>query len=162
MPRPNLAIPIDYVTFRLDILVSIAKEDASRVYERESGVSLRDLRVLRNVAHQPGMMQGLLVERCYIEKTSLSKRVSALAAKGLLTRESSANDARQALLHLTPLGQETVEHCERTGRRLERAMLASLTERERAVFEDCIDKITSRLLLQREQAGVPTTTRLRR
>ena len=101
------AVPqaIDYITFRLDVLVSVAKFDASLVYETETAVSLHDLRVLRNVAFQPGLIQGQLVDLCYVEKTSLSKRVTSLEQRGFLRRQPGVKDARQSRLTLTKTGE---------------------------------------------------------
>lgn len=160
--RPNVPPAIDYVTFRLDVLVSIAKEDASAVYERETGVSLHDLRVLRNVAFQPGLIQGQLVDLCYVEKTSLSKRVTALEQRGLLRRQTGEQDARQSHLTLTTTGEEIVARCELLGRALESDMLSTLSVIERELFDNCIDKITAQLLYQRNQTGTPQALRLRR
>ena len=155
-------LAIDYVTFRLDVLVSIAKDDASLVYETQTGVSLQDLRVLRNIAFQPGLIQGQLVDLCYVEKTSVSKRVSALEQRALLHRQPGERDARQARLMLTAAGEDVVSRCEVLGRQLERDMLSTLSVTERNVFERCIHKITAQLLYQRDQAGTRQTPRLRR
>lgn len=160
--RPAVPQAIDYITFRLDVLVSIAIEDASTVYENETGVSLHDLRVLRNVAFQPGLIQGHLVDLCYIEKTSLSKRVTALEQRGLLRRQTGEQDARQSHLTLTKTGEKVVARCEVLGRSLERNMLSTLSAAERDVFDICIDKITEQLLSQGNRTGMHQAPRLRR
>ena len=146
-------VAINYVTFRLDVLTAIAKNDASLVYERECSVSLKDLRVLRFVALEPGLVQGRLATLCYLEKTSTSKMVTALVKRGLLRRKIGSEDARQVRLHLTAHGQRVVDRCEVLGREIEGKMMSVLSEQERRVFEHCVERITAGLLLQRESAA---------
>jgi DNA-binding MarR family transcriptional regulator len=145
-------VAINYVTFRLDVLTAIAKNDASLVYERECGVSLKDLRVLRFVALEPGLVQGRLATLCYLEKTLTSKMVTALVKRGLLRRKIGAEDARQVRLYLTAQGTRIVDRCEVLGREIEGSMMSVLSEEERRVFEHCVERITAGLLLQRESA----------
>lgn len=145
-------VAINYVTFRLDVLTGIAKHDASLVYERECGVSLKDLRVLRFVALEPGLVQGRLANLCYLEKTSTSKMVTALVKRGLLRRKIGVEDARQVRLYLTALGQRIVDRCEVLGRAIEGRMMSVLSGEERRVFEHCVERITAGLLSQRESA----------
>lgn len=145
-------VAINYVTFRLDVLTAIAKNDASLVYERECGVSLKDLRVLRFVALEPGLVQGRLANLCYLEKTLTSKMVTALVKRGLMRRKIGAEDARQIRLYLTAHGQRIVDRCEVLGREIEGKMMSVLSEDERRVFEHCVERITAGLLLLRDSA----------
>jgi len=146
-------IAINYVTFRLDVLTGIAKHDASLVYERECGVSLKDLRLMRFVALEPGLVQGRLANLCYLEKTATSRMVTALVKRGLLRRKIGAEDARQVRLYLTAHGKRIVDRCEVMGRAIETKMMSVLSREERRVFEHCVERITAGLLAQRESAA---------
>ena len=146
-------IAINYVTFRLDVLTGIAKHDASLVYERECGVSLKDLRLMRFVALEPGLVQGRLANLCYLEKTATSRMVTALVKRGLLRRKIGAEDARQVRLYLTAHGKRIVDRCEVMGRAIETKMMSVLSGEERRVFEHCVERITAGLLAQRESAA---------
>src|ERR1700709_75023 len=96
---------LEHLNFRLDVLSALAKNVASGLYEAECGVTLRDLRVLRFVDMQPGISLGPLVDLTYIEKTLVSKLVTTLAKRGLLTRSTGTTDARVINLHLTRKGK---------------------------------------------------------
>ncbi|ABC21779.1 MarR family transcriptional regulator [Rhodospirillum rubrum F11] len=153
IPRP---IPIDYVTFRLDVIVSLAKGDASAVYEQACGLSIRDLRFLRIAAFDPGLPQGRLVAESYVEKTLVSKTISDLVRRGLLRREIDSQDARRVRLFVTAAGQAGVDACEILGRRLEAELMAGIGAEERLIFDRCIDTMMTNveaMVARRPQGG---------
>lgn len=152
IPRP---VPIDYVTFRMDVVVSQAKADASSVYEKACGVSIRDLRFLRIAAFDPGLPQGRLAEQSYVEKTLVSKTITQLVRRNLLRREIDPRDARRIRLYVTEAGQAIVDQCEVIGRRLEAELIEGLSAEDRIVFGRCIEKMTSNVeaMLARRHGG---------
>lgn len=131
-------IPIDYVTFRMDVVVSLAKADASAAYEKACGVSLRELRCLRVASFDPGLPQSRLAELSYIEKTLVSKTITNLVRRGLLRREIDPRDARRVCLYVTDAGRDVVDTCETLGRGLEGELLAGLSPEQRAGFDHCV------------------------
>lgn len=138
-------IPIDYVTFRLDVIVSLSKADASQVYERACGVSLRELRCLRIASFEPGLPQNRLAAQSYVEKTLVSKTITGLVRRGLLRREIDPKDARRVRLYNTEKGQQVVDTCEVLGRALEGELVAGLSDEQRSVFSQCIDVLMANL-----------------
>ena len=65
--RPPLNVKLDYLTLTLDLANETAKAAASRVYEQECGASLRDLRLMRFIAAEPGLTLGRLIDRASLE-----------------------------------------------------------------------------------------------
>src|SRR5688500_6532504 len=102
---------IDFLTFRLDVLSDQAKQIASNVYEQACGVSLRELRILRQAYHRPGITQSEVAAGAYLEKTLVSKLVTALSRRGLLVRRIGEEDARWVQLFLTEEGTSIVKQC---------------------------------------------------
>jgi DNA-binding MarR family transcriptional regulator len=141
MARP----PIDFLTFRLDVLSGQAKQIASEVYEQACGVSLRELRILRQAYHQPGITQGEAANGAYLEKTLVSKLVTSLARRGLLVRQIGEEDARWVRLFLTESGRDIVKQCNKLGRRMEKSMLSVLEPAEVEVLEDWLARLTARV-----------------
>jgi MarR family transcriptional regulator, temperature-dependent positive regulator of motility len=136
---------LEYLTFRIDRLSDLSKEAATQYYEREFGVSVRDLRVLRLVKLEPGLTLGRLIELTMIEKTFVSKIVSSLVKRSLLRREIGQEDARQINLYLTPDAEVLVKRTYERGNALEKMMLSTITEQELEVLNRCIEKLTSSL-----------------
>ncbi|MEJ8854706.1 MarR family transcriptional regulator [Variovorax robiniae] len=129
-----------------------AKALASDIYEQSCSVSLRELRVLRLVAHQPGITQGEVAGLAELEKSSSSRIVKALAERGLIVRETGAQDARSGHLFLTEYGQDVVRRAERVGRRMEKSMLSVLSDAELQSFEQCLARLTARVEIDIDSA----------
>ena len=148
MARPA----IDFLTFRLDVLSDQAKQMATDAYEEACGVSLRELRILRQAYHQPGITQSEVSVGAYLEKTLVSKLVTSLARRGLLVRQIGEEDARWVQLVLTEQGVEVVRQCNKLGRRMEKSMLSVLSDRQAAVFEECLSALTAKVELDAKAA----------
>ena len=148
MPRPA----IDFLIFRLDVLSDQAKQMASDAYKQACGVSVRELRILRQAHRRPGITQSAVVAGAYLEKTLVSKLVTALARRGLLVRRIDEEDARWVQLFLTEEGTEVVKQCNKLGRRMERSMLSVLTAEQTAAFEECLAALTLKVELDAKAA----------
>ena len=131
----------DYVTFTLDMVNERMKAQGSALYERECGVTLRELRLLRLIGAEPGLTLKRLIEGTYLEKTLASKAVTSLVQRGLVVRSVGTEDARQICLHLTEDGVAIVMSAEPIGRLAEATFRAALTEEEHATFRSCLDKL---------------------
>jgi len=136
---------LDYLAYRLDAVSSLLKRLATVGYKREFGVSVRDLRVLRFVAEEPGLIQGRLARLCLLEKGASSKLVTAMARKGLLERKVGSVDARHIELRLTDRGQQVVQRCDEIGHAIEDDLLSVLTPSERSVFERSVAMLSREL-----------------
>src|SRR5260370_27196482 len=134
-PYPRL----EHLNFRLDVLSELAKGVASGLYEAECGVTLRDLRVLRFVDMQPGISLGPVIELTYLEKTLVSKLVTTLANRGLLTRSTGTTDPRVINLHLTRKGKAMVRKGNRTGKIFCGQLVSVLLPEEKRLLLHCIN-----------------------
>jgi DNA-binding MarR family transcriptional regulator len=143
-PPPSIAVQVklDYTTLLLDTFNEEAKAVASRIYKRECGVGLRELRLLRFTAREPGLVLSRLIELARLEKTLASKAMSVLVRRGLVERTISRTDARHVELHLTEAGRRVVEEAEPIGRRMEGMLLSQLTRQEAATFRRCLRKLS--------------------
>lgn len=115
-----LKIKTNYINILLDIAAQKTRERGDLVYECQLGVSLRDLRLLRLIGVQPGVVMGELTEQSGIEKTLASKLVSSLVHKGLVVRQIGQKDARKTHLALSQDGLDLVARAEPLGAFLER------------------------------------------
>lgn len=139
--RKPLKVKLDYVTVTLDVMNERVKSQASSIYERECGVTLREVRLLRFIGSEPGLTLTRLIEQTYLEKTLASKAITALVRRGLVVRSVGTEDARQINLELTDAGVDTVMSAEPIGRFAESTFRSALTAEEQAVFERCLQKL---------------------
>lgn len=141
--RQPLNVKLDYLTLTLDLANETAKAAASRVYEQECGASLRDLRLMRFIAAEPGLTLGRLIDRASLEKTLASKAISTLVGRGWVTRSVGTVDARHISLELTDAGEAVVLKADPLGRFMERTLLRDLGADELAVLRRCLDKLVA-------------------
>lgn len=139
--RKPLGVHVDYVTITLDVVNERLKAQGSELYQRECGVNLRELRLLRFIGNEPGLTLTRLIERSFLEKTLASKAVTALVRRGLVVRSVGQADARQICLELTDAGVETVMRGERIGRIGLEAFRTALTDEEHEIFRRCLQKL---------------------
>jgi len=137
-----LRVKLDYTTLLVDAFNEDAKALASMAYERECGVSLRELRLLRFIATEPGLVLSRLIQLARLEKTLASKAMTQVVRRGLVVRSVGTQDARNVVLHLTARGRDVVLLAEPIGRRMEATLLAQLTDSEAAVFQRCLRKLS--------------------
>ena len=89
----------------------------NRFYTRRAGVldeghlgspfSLTEVRVLYELAHDPGTTASVLQRRLNLDAGYLSRLVNTFEKRALLTRTPSPSDGRRSLLTLTDLGRTT-------------------------------------------------------
>jgi DNA-binding MarR family transcriptional regulator len=137
-----LRVKLDYTTLLVDAFNEDAKALASAIYESECGVGLRELRLLRFIASEPGLVLSRLIRLARLEKTLASKAMTQLVRRGLVVRSVGTEDARHVALHLTERGRDVVLLAEPIGRRMEATFLAQLTDAEAAVFQRCLRKLS--------------------
>ncbi len=144
MPKAALStkpmqIKLDYVTFKMDIVSERAKEVASKVYQREVGLGLRELRLMRFIGSYPGLTLTSLIAQAHVEKTLVSKAVTALVERELVARSIGEADARQISLHLTKRGAKLVKEADSIGQRMEEKLMQQIPEEDVAVFRRCLE-----------------------
>lgn len=140
LPKP-VDIKLDYVTFKIDVVNERAKQIASEVYQQEVGLSLRELRLMRFIATQPGLTVTRLVELTHIEKTLTSKSLATLVARQLVLRSIDPDDARQTNLYLTGEGIAKVKAADVIGRQMEANMMSVLSETETEILKQSLEKL---------------------
>jgi DNA-binding MarR family transcriptional regulator len=139
--RKPLKVQLDYVTLTLDVINERLKTQATELYQRECGVNLREVRLLRFIASEPGLTLTRLIERASLEKTLASKAITALVRRGLVQRSVGLEDARRISLELTDAGVATVMSAEPIGRFAVRMFTAAMSDEERAIFDRCLQKL---------------------
>jgi DNA-binding MarR family transcriptional regulator len=109
------------------------------------GITLPMWRVLA-VLHRRGATRfGTLVSQTMIEPPTLSRLVTALQGKDLITKTSSDVDARGVLILPTKKGLEVVERVTPHAFEVERETLAGLTEDEAEMFRRLVRRVCANL-----------------
>lgn len=152
MPIPDVPTPV-YVTLRLDVLSGVMKDLAEAAHQARDGVTVRDVRLLLLVREHPGLSISRLIELSFMEKTMVSKAVTALTKAGLLERQIGETDARQVALALTRKGRGVANRAHRYVVDATDAAMAILTPEQRANFDEAMHMLTAHVLRHRA-AGI--------
>ena len=130
-----------YLTYKLDLIKTIASKAADAHYRKAFDLRIRELRVLRLVHRFPGITATELGSKLVVDKTLLSKNIAYLEARGLISREADAKDNRLQCLSLTEAGLKIWQESERIGRRLEGEMFSGLTPDEWDKLHSLLDRV---------------------
>ncbi len=134
------ATPIRFA-YRLAFLTNFYREPLLRRIERDYGIIRPEWTVLICLTFRNGLNPRDICEITEQPSNTVSRGVASLVAKGLVERRPDPEDARRALLFLTPAGRtlhDTImPHLERG----EAAMLACLTPAERDTLDRLLEKL---------------------
>lgn len=132
----------NYLNYKLDILSSVAKRDADQIYQRECGLDVNHLRLLRLVNFYPEINPSELADRARLDRPKTSRMLARLVDRGFVIKHTTERDGRQVRLTTTTHGQTLIDKAHRIATNLERAFLAPLTEKQQTELADWLDKLT--------------------
>jgi len=146
----------ELLSYKLHVVANLLSRGAELRYRREFGVSLWEWRTvaLLGGAREPQSLNAL-ASAAGIDKSQMSRVISGLTARRLVLRAIDAEDARGVRLTLTRAGRTLYHGLIRAAAERNDAFLACLSARERAAFEDALDKLAARArdFIAREDAG---------
>jgi DNA-binding MarR family transcriptional regulator len=96
------------------------------------------------IAANPGICQTDLARDIGSDKASVVSIIDELEGKGLAVRERSVTDRRRHALHITPAGKKMLREMTALARQTEAPMHEIMSETERAVFSELLDRIYNR------------------
>lgn len=91
--------------YRLHAIVARIASVVIRLCEGRYGISRREWHILGLLEAFGPQTPSQLAENCHLDRPRISRAISELAAKGLLTRCPVENDHKRALLDLTTSGR---------------------------------------------------------
>ena len=96
----------------------------------EFGLSPPHAFLLRVVLAKPGSLQRELAEELDLSRSTVTRFLDSLEARGLLRRRSTGTDGREVQIHPTPKAKAMRKELERTGETLTKRMIAMFGERD--------------------------------
>lgn len=134
---------IGYRRMRLRLDAAVARD-----LLRTSGLSVPDYDVLSNLSDAPGQRARLteLAAHMLWSKSRLSRHISRMEARGLVSREDDPTDARRADILLTAKGRQAIveaapEHVES----VRRYFIDVLSAEQRGQFADITETVLGSL-----------------
>lgn len=92
--------------------------------------------VLTAVHAYPGVEQGSLARAVALDRSTMASIVRRLEDRGLITRQTPAEDGRKRLLSLTSAGRTTLTDTDRRARELDKLLMTGYdSEHQQALLE---------------------------
>lgn len=139
--KRTISLYRDFLSYRLEWVSKLVRAEASVVYERECGLDIRQLRVLRIVAERSGLTVAQIVDEAMFERTLVSRLISFLVKRGLVARRICDDDARQFRIDITAEGVKMAALADELGDRLNEDLLSSVTAADRKALDRCLNRL---------------------
>ena len=145
----------DLLSYRLHVVANLLSRGAEMRYRREHGVSLWEWRTVALLGAQAPQSLNDLARAAGIDKGQMSRVVSGLAARGVVSRLADSRDARALRLSLTPAGRRLYRALIRSAIERDETFLDVLGAQERRALDAALTKLTRRARehIQREKAA---------
>lgn len=131
------------LTFRLDLLAEEAIRANDGIFQSRLGLKIHEVRVLRLIGRQPGIIFVELSRQASLERSQTSRIIQGLIRQGLIRRENDAADARRFRLFTTEEGERTRHKAKRLSDALETLLMAPLQTAEEQVFDELLARLSS-------------------
>jgi MarR family transcriptional regulator, organic hydroperoxide resistance regulator len=129
---------LPYLTNRVGMIVAEQFGDNALA---EHGLSIAMWRVMAVLASHGSQRQIDLADLTSIEVSTLSRLVTRLIRKGLVTRTRSVNSNREVAVKLSAKGQSLVNHLIPIALDFEAAAIAGLSAKDIAVLKRCLRRM---------------------
>lgn len=134
----------DFINYRVYHLNRVALGAAALHLRARAGVTRREWRMISFLGEQPGTRLTELADSAGLDKVLASRAVHALVERGLVHRETRAQDRRAAAFTLTEAGEAVYRAAFAQARDFNTQLAACLTAEEARVMSRCLDKLQAR------------------
>lgn len=138
--RPILALE-RFLPYRLSILSNRVSTIIASTYKDKFALSVTEWRIMAVLAEYPGVSADEVSVKTQIEKSILSRAISKLLRRKLITREFDADDRRRSILALTDTGLAVYDEIVPLSQRYEQHLLQCFTAEEQAQFSELVDRL---------------------
>jgi DNA-binding MarR family transcriptional regulator len=139
-PKP-LVVLEDFLPYRLNVLASLTSNALAQIYAERFGLTIPGWRVLATLGQYGVRTARDIAAHGVMHKSTISRAVSNLEERGLITRKPNPDDRREELLEHTPAGAAIYEALVPEALQFEERLRGVLSPAERALFLALIDKL---------------------
>lgn len=129
------------LTYKLNVISNLAITANENIFLRETGLTVRELRVLRLIDDNNGIIFVELCGMTALDRTLTSRIVQKLIKLGFVLRKNDKIDARKFSLHTTKKGKAIRS----VGRELSNALEAILTEKLTDNEKETLDLLLNKM-----------------
>ena len=143
-PKKNTLLLHDFLPYRLAVLAKIVGISLSKIYRERFGITNQQWRVIFALARQADCSASHIVHHAALDKVQVSRAVAGLIEKKLLERSADNIDRRNSILNLTIEGWKVYDQIAPEAIAFEARLKDSLDEREVALLDTLLSKLTDK------------------
>lgn len=142
--RPLLQLDV-FLPYRINLLTQRMSYALSAIYTQDFGITISEWRVLVWLNTTPGLTAKDICDLTYMDKTKVSRIISALEKREIIQRAADKNDQRSYRLSLTASGCELIDQIIPRALDWEKAFIDSLSGEEYQNILQSIEKLENQL-----------------
>lgn len=129
-------------SYNLQRLAGLSSKIAQLEIKPSFDINMHDWRAMAVLDFLDIAPLHTLAKRAGVQKSQMSRTVSALEDRGFIEREANPEDKRSVNLRLTPKGRKLVADVLKASRDRNRQMLSELSDDERCELMRLLEKVT--------------------
>lgn len=142
-----------FLPYRLSVLSNRISQTIAHAYERRFGITVTEWRIMAVLGRYPGLSANAVAERTAMDKVAISRALSRLIERDLVTRDTHGDDRRRSVLALSDAGYRAYDEIAPLALEYERRLLSALDERERTLLQRLLDRLDAHGVAAMEPAG---------
>lgn len=153
-PSPTVAAPASvaeselrlerFLPYRLNVIGFYASRALGRIYSERFGIGIPEWRVIAQLGEFGQLTSRDISERARMHKTKVSRAVTELEKRGLVSRSENRADRREAFIALTPRGGRTYAEIVPLALGFQARWIEGLPAEDLCVFERVLTTLTER------------------
>jgi len=134
----------EFLPYRLNVLASLVSQALSRIYAERFDIGVPEWRVLVTLGQFILMTGKAIGTHTHMHKTKVSRAVTDLERRKLVSRRVNRADLRESFLSLTPAGRAIYEELAPGALEFARKLVEVIDPSDRAAFERALKQLTER------------------
>ena len=130
-----------FLPYRLSVLANTVSRSLAQVYSERYGLTVPEWRVLAVLARFAPLSSSDVAERTAMDKVKVSRAVSRLLDRKMLTRGTDDTDRRRSILELADEGWRIYAEIVPLAHRCQQGLEQALTTEEAAILDKLLTKL---------------------
>jgi len=143
-----------HLPFRLSQVARMLSIGASRTFQKQFGVGVREWRVIALLGDRGPVSAADMVGPAAFDKATVSRAISTLESDGYVERLPDQSDRRKQLVRLTDKGVDLHDRMVPLAKMRAKVIETALSSRERTQFQSILGKLKTQIeWLESEEYG---------
>jgi len=134
----------EFLPYQLNVCANLVSQALSRIYAERYKIGVPEWRVLVTLGEFGMMTAKAIGLHSHMHKTKVSRAVTVLERRKLVTRRVNRADLREAFLSLTPAGREVYSELAPSALNFAHQLMESVDAADRAALDRALRKLTER------------------